>query len=134
MKQISHLPRKAWILIALACLAVLSPSFTSWSGLIGTKDQPGTFLDAVAADFAKDPRLNVVQVNHGAGQIVVVVKPTNQRLTLTVTKTETKPLPDGQQGEAWSLKWKDESGEVVALGHARGSRSKSIYVSVPGLP
>src|SRR4051794_27851755 len=103
MKRGKRLPAKIWILIACAALFAFSPVFTSLSGLIGTKDQQVSFLDAVADDMAKDPRLNVVRVDHDAGQVVVVVKPTNQRLTLTVTKAETKTLSDGQPGQAWSF-------------------------------
>jgi hypothetical protein len=134
MKRVKRLPAKVWILIACAAVLAFSPVSTWLGGLIDTKDQRGTFLDAVADDMAKDPRLSVVRVNHESGQIVVFVKPTNQRLTLTVTRAETKTPADGQEVEVWTFDWKDEAGTVVSLGHARGSRSKSIHVSVPGLP
>src|SRR6516162_3464220 len=105
MKQLKRLPAKFWILLACAAVIALSPLFTSWGGLIGTNHPPGTFLDAVADNMSKDPRLTVVRVDHDAKQIVVFVKPTNQRLTLTVTKAETKTLADGQSEESWTFDW-----------------------------
>jgi hypothetical protein len=84
------------------------------------------FLDAVAADLARDQR---VTVDRHADQLVVHVKPTQRTLTLVVTKV----LAEGE-GQSWVYEWKDKEGKVVSLGQGRGILGKTFHIDVPGLP
>jgi hypothetical protein len=128
-----RMPRKVWLLLALALLIGLSPSVGSWTALFGTKKPRDAFLDAVAADWAKDPRLNVARVDHESGRILVRVKPTGVALVLSVIKMEPKTLPDGHVLQQWEFEWKDESGKVIGLGRGSGVETSAVHVSVPGL-
>ncbi len=124
-------PRKVWLLLACGLVMAMSPVVGWWTGPRTERD---VFLEAVAADFAKDQRLTVVQVNREAGQIIVNVKPLNRALTLNVIKVETKTLPSGQVGQEWGYEWKDPAGNVLAYGRGMGQTGKTVHVEVPGLP
>jgi hypothetical protein len=133
MKRFNRVPRKVWLLLTIGALAALWSVIGSWSTLTGSGSPRDAFLDAVADGLSKEPRVSVLKVDHGAGQIIVNVKPTGQKLTLTVTKVEPMTLPDGQVGNKWTFDWKDETGKGVWLGHGTGRRDKTIHLAVPGL-
>jgi hypothetical protein len=124
MKSAKRVPRKVWLLLALALVVGLSPAVGSWTGLFGAKSPRDAFLDAVAADWAKDPRLQVVRVDHETGQIIVRVKATGGALFFVVTKMEP---------QRWESEWKNESGEVIAFARGSGTQASAVHVDVPGL-
>ncbi len=132
MKFGRRLPMKVMIVLVCA-IALLVPVLGPALGLWGHKDPRARVLDAVAGDLAQDPRLAVLQVDHGTGQLLVMIKPTNQTLTFALTRVEAKTFPDGQAGEEWGYEWKDPAGRVVALGHDQSSPTKKIRIPVPGL-
>jgi hypothetical protein len=128
MNAARRVPRKVWLLLAIAAAAWLYGASTGW---FGPRDSRAAFLDAVQADLARDPRVAIVHVDHAAGRLVVTVKPIQQTFTLVVT---TKPAANGQPGEEWDYEWHDSSGNAIIRGRVAGTLPKSIPVKVPGLP
>ncbi len=126
MNASKRLPRKAWLLLACALVLALGSLFSAQTGRLGPTSPRDAFLDAVAADLARDQR---VAVERQADQLVVHIKPTHRTLTLVVTKA----LAEGE-GQSWAYEWKDEGGKVVALGQGRGVIGKTLHLDVPGLP
>lgn len=131
MNPLKRLPRKAWLLVAFVFVASLWPLLDSSIGLTGPRDPRSRFLDAVAANLAKDPRVTVLRVDHQAGDLVLHVKTTNRTWVMSVAEVE--PTTSGPMRMKWT--WKDEQGKVDSFGNFMGEPEpgKNISVSVPGL-
>jgi len=132
MKPGKRVPRKVWLLLAVAVAAGIM-SLSSGTGFFSSKSERDVFLDGVAADLAKQPRVTVVRVDREAGLLVVRVNTTGKTLFFVVTQVESKKLPDGRVLQQLEYAWKDESGKVLALGRSSGTQTGPVHVDVPGL-
>jgi hypothetical protein len=99
----------------------------------GEEGAAATFLDSVAESLRHEPRVEVLHVDPSGGQILILNKVNNQKLTFALSRSATPPAPAATAPENWLFTWKDEAGKEVAKGRIYGSPSKSVYVMVPGL-